>query len=113
MTKRPLPWWQIPAIVTGVLASLGALGGLAINYATYAALPKKVEASEQKNAQQDEQLTELRSINKTWLNIYQQQQTPNQAVPPRVERLWDSEEQRWYCQALDHWWWETPQELCL
>lgn len=94
--KAKLQWWVIPSIVTGSVAALTALGTLAINYATFAALPKRVEAGEQKNTQQDETLNKLTGIQETWQQIYQQQQqAQNTTRSRRCE--YQEEDGAWWC----------------
>ena len=91
--KKPVPpWWQIPALVGAGLAGLTALGTVAINYATYAAMPEKVKQAEQKNVEQDQtNAVQDNSIDdlKGWAKqiqgytqaMQQQQLAPNQAAP--------------------------------
>lgn len=74
--KKPA-WWMIPALITGSLAALGAMGTLAVNYATYAALPSKVEAVEQHNGAQDKQIDRLITLQE-----YYQKQDSRQSVAP-------------------------------
>ena len=99
MKKLARPVWMMPALVTGSVAALGALGTLAVKSATYITLPEKVEAAVQKNSEQDQVLNKLTGIQETWQQIYQQQQqVPNQAVPRTAVREWrDPETGQWWC----------------
>ena len=92
MKKPAPPWWQIPALIGAGLAGLTALGTVAINYATYAAMPEKVKQAEQKNVEQDQtNAVQDNSIDdlKGWAKqiqgytqaMQQQQHAPNQAAP--------------------------------
>jgi len=82
--SKPLAWWIWPGILTGSLAALTALGSLAVNYASFAALPTKVKQVEAKNDDQDTAIDKLTAIQQTWTEIYQQQQQrPSPPAPPR------------------------------
>ena len=110
---KRLPWWQNFQVVAWVVGGLTALGTVAVVTAKYIELPTKVEAAEQKNAEQDQAIDKLTTINETWQNIYQQQQqqVPNQ--PARQPgRFWDDEAQRFYCD--DGWttWWADAEGRC-
>lgn len=59
-------WWWLLAVGVAVSGFITFL----------ATAPKRLEAVEQKNAQQDSSLDKLTAINDTWQKIYQQQQTP-------------------------------------
>ena len=113
MTRKPTKpaWWLLPSIITGSLAAVGGLGTLAVNYATYAALPQKVEAGEQKNEEQDKQLNSLIQIQEYWKGIYAAQQVPNQAAPP-VSKYWDAEAHRYWCSDGEQDWWADRNESC-
>ena len=106
MKKRTLPWWQLPALVTGGVAAVGTLGTLAVNYATYASLPSKVEAGEQRNELQDNAILELKKSNEIWQQIYQQQ------TQSRVQLRWDAQAQRAYCDDGQQQWWVNAQGSC-
>ena len=101
MKKQSRPVWMMPAIVTGSVAALGALGTLAVKSAIYITLPERVEAAVQKNTEQDQVLNKLTGIQETWQQIYQQQQqAPNQAAP-RGLREWDEQDVCWECSSRD------------
>ena len=91
VARKPLPWWQIPAIVAGSLAALTALGTGVVKLAGFLTLQERVEAGEQKNAEQDEVLNKLTGIQETWQQIYQQQQAPAGL------REWDDAAQTFWC----------------
>ena len=92
--KRPKPqWWMWPAIMTGGIAAFGTLGTIAVNYATYAALPKRVEAGEAQNEAQDKQIDRLITLQE----YYQKQQQQTQGL-----REYDgTDEQFWCCSLTD------------
>ena len=113
MTRKPTKpaWWLLPSIITGSLAAVGGLGTLAVNYATYAALPQKVEAGEAKNEEQDDKLDSLIQIQEYWKGIYAAQQAPNQAAP-HVSKYWDDEAKRYYCDDGEQTWWVDRDGNC-
>ena len=106
MSKRPPPW-QLPTIIAGSLAALAALGTGVITLSRYLTLPERVEASEQKNVQQDEAINKLTAINDTWQKIYQQQQQQQAANRPKRCEQQDADHQWWCrdagCQGEDNW----------
>ena len=105
MSKSKPPPWQFPAIVSGIVIALGALGTFIVRSATYIQLPEKVAEAMQKNAEQDSAIDKLTAIQETWQNIYQQQQAPNQPAP-RGLREWDGTDEVFYCCPL------LDQEAC-
>ena len=99
---------MMPALITGSIAALGALGTLAVKSATYITLPDTVAEAVQKNTEQDQVLNKLTGIQETWQQIYQQQQmpqAPNQVVP-RVLREYDEYNNSFWCCEL------SQQEAC-
>ena len=95
------PVWQLPAIIAGALAALGGLGTLAVHYATFATLPERVEAGEQKNVAQDESLNKLATIQDFWQKVYEQQQQATANAPQRqrlAQQTWqDPQTGTWWC----------------
>jgi len=90
---------MMPALITGSVAALGALGTLAVKSATYITLPETVAEAVQKNTEQDQVLNKLTGIQETWQQIYQQQQqAPNTSVAPPAIREWrDPDTGQWWC----------------
>ena len=76
MSKKPLPWWQVPSIIAASVAGLAALGTGIVTASRFLTLPERVEAGEAKNATQDKQLDRLITLQE-----YYQQQQVNQAAP--------------------------------
>ena len=95
MKKQSRPVWMMPALVTGSVAALGALGTLAVKSAEYIVLPGKVEATEYKNAIQDKQIDRLITLQEYYQQ--QQQQAPNQAAPPAVREWKAPDTGQWWC----------------
>lgn len=61
-SRKATPWWQLPAVVGGVVIGLGAVGAGVVKLATFLTVPERVEAVEQKNVEQDKTLDALASI---------------------------------------------------
>ena len=114
---------MIPALITGSVAALGAIGTLAVKSAVYITLPEKVEANEKLDAEQNKLLDRLTYIseqqvkqNEYWQQQQLQQQIPNQAYqPPDISQVqmeeWQDESGRWFCcdprtdcTLNDNWW---------
>lgn len=112
--KRSTPWWMNFQIVAWVVGGLTALGTVTVMVARYIELPQKVEAAQQKNVEQDESINTLTAIQKTWQNIYQQQQQIQQRPanapvtvkqpPARMQkpdppafREWDETDRTFWC----------------
>jgi len=118
LNKPKLHWWVIPGIATAVLSLLGGLGTCAVKYATLEKLPGRVEASEQKNDQQDSEIHKLTVIQETWLKIYQQQQqqtrNPGRNAPSSRVRLTQDDAGDWYCEDVVDlsWWWPDEHGRC-
>jgi len=98
MKKQSRPVWMMPALVTGSVAALGALGTLAVKSATYITLPETVAEAVQKNTEQDQVLNKLTGIQETWQQIYQQQQAPNQAAPHGLREYDEYSNVFWCCE---------------
>lgn len=58
----PAPWWDKFKIPVAIAAGLTACSTMVVATARYIDLPKGLEAAQQKNVEQDAQLTELRII---------------------------------------------------
>ena len=109
---KPKPWYQNLQVVAWAVGGLAALGTATVVAARYITLPDRVEASEHRNELQDNAILELKKTNEVWQQIYQQQQqAPNQAAP-RIQRIWDTEEQRYYCDDGQQQWWANREERC-
>lgn len=100
MTKKAAPpWWQIPTLIGAGIAGLTALGTVAVNYASFAALPERTTKVEEHNEVQDEELDDLKGWAKQIQGytqaMQQQQMMPNQAAP--VPEPWEfiKEEGEW------------------
>ena len=103
---------------SGVLGLSGVVIALVVFLAT---LPPRLSASEQKNVAQDATLTKLGVIAEQnqqlldrWDRLYQQQTATQPAMRnlPIVQRKWDDEARRWYCDDGQQTWWVNREGFC-
>ena len=115
MKQRPPPW-QFPAIVSGIIIALGAIGTFIVRSAKYIEVPEKLEAAEKKNIEQDTKLHDLNYIadqNQKILDRVTQQPAPNQAAPSRPSVWWAQDQDgEWYCTNGQDSWWPNDHGQC-
>ena len=82
--KKPVPIWQLPAIIAASVTALTVLGTGTVKLAKFLTVTDRVDAAEAKNAEQDDSIKNLSYIagqNQQILDRVTQQQVPNQAAP--------------------------------
>ncbi len=104
MNRKSRPWYQQFQILGYLVGGLAALGTLIVVSNKYIVLPQKVEAAEEKNAQQDKQIDRLITLQE-----YYQKQNVAQQSKVWKERGKDGEE---YCANGKNTWWPNRRGEC-